>query len=127
MALTLAGEYKRAFLEVESHPYLFFNSTHDYEFFTAQGLLSWKMGIDANYYFTKAFEALNQRQADEKTGDEKLLECYLAVVLEKENFININPEKYGSLSDTINYYSHLSKEELLSSVPISFLIMDPMP
>jgi hypothetical protein len=127
LALTLVGEYKSAFLEVESHPYLFSNTTYDYEFFTAQGLLSWKMGIDAIYYFSKAFEVLKQRQPDEKTVDEKLLECYLAVVLEKENPININPEKYSTLSDIVNYYSHLNKEELLSSGPISFLIMDPMP
>jgi hypothetical protein len=129
LALTFAGEYKSAFLEIEVHSELFTNNIYDYEFFAAQGLISWKINMDAIYYFTKAFEALNRRESNKKTNGEKLLECYLATVLDKKNFIDFH-DSYNSLTGEekliADYYFQLNKEDLLRFSPINFISMDPI-
>jgi hypothetical protein len=122
--LTFAGKYLDAFNEIDINNHF----ADNYEFIVAKGILAERIGIDSYQYFNSAFELLKKKPQNAISDGEKVLEIYLAIILEKKDIVD--NDIYLSLppdgKDIVDYYMRIGFMELLTASPIGFL-QEPLP
>lgn len=131
-ALTFSGEYETAFNEIANcWDTILKDYDKSYEFYIAQGLLAFKIGIDTDGFFNAALTILNLKAENVISDDERFIKCYLAIVLDPDNFYTTYLDTYNSFSDEEKYiiddYYQSDKNERLLNSPIWFIRMVPLP
>lgn len=127
-ALTFGGAYDLAWETLALHVDQFDESA---QLLMAGGLIQYHLGRDGTISFLEAYSMLNHESMDRKSDDEKVMEFYLALVLDDSNSAYVRNILYSSMSEiartAADAYAALSRQDLLLSPPIGFVANRPIP